>query len=40
VSWPRQYLPGRQQLETLARRARADAAQKQAEPRRAPQLRS
>jgi len=34
VSWPRQYLPARQQLETLARRARADAAQKQAELRR------
>jgi anthraniloyl-CoA monooxygenase len=37
VSWPRQYLPGRQQLEALARRARADAAQKQAELRRAGQ---
>ncbi|MHB8667214.1 MAG: bifunctional salicylyl-CoA 5-hydroxylase/oxidoreductase [Burkholderiales bacterium] len=35
VSWPRQYLPGKQQLEALARRARADAEQKQAELRRA-----
>lgn len=35
VSWPKQYLPGKQQLEALARRARADAAQKQAELRRA-----
>jgi anthraniloyl-CoA monooxygenase len=33
VSWPRQYLAGAQQLEALARRARADAAQKQAELR-------
>ena len=31
VSWPRQYLPGKQQLETLARRARMEALQKQAE---------
>ena len=35
VSWPKQYLPGRQQLEALARRARLDAEQKQAELRRA-----
>jgi anthraniloyl-CoA monooxygenase len=28
VSWPKQYLPGRQQLEALARRAQTDAAQK------------
>jgi anthraniloyl-CoA monooxygenase len=33
VSWPKQYLSGKQQLEALARRARADAAQKQAELR-------
>jgi anthraniloyl-CoA monooxygenase len=34
VSWPKQYLAGKQQLEALARRARADAEQKQAELRR------
>ena len=34
ASWPKQYLPGRQQLEVLARRARTEAAQKQAELRR------
>jgi len=33
VSWPKQYLPGRQQLEALARRARLEAQQKQAELR-------
>jgi anthraniloyl-CoA monooxygenase len=33
ASWPKQYLPGRQQLEALARRARADAAQKLADLR-------
>jgi len=37
VSWPKQYLPGRQQLEALARRARVEAEQKQAELRRAMQ---
>ena len=35
ASWPKQYLPGKQQLEALARRARLEAAQKQAELRRA-----
>ena len=30
VSWPKQYLPGKQQLEALARRARMEAEQKQA----------
>ncbi|MBE0613818.1 MAG: bifunctional salicylyl-CoA 5-hydroxylase/oxidoreductase [Burkholderiales bacterium] len=34
VSWPKQYLPAKQQLEALARRARVDAEQKQAELRR------
>jgi anthraniloyl-CoA monooxygenase len=33
VSWPQQYLPGKQQLEALARRAQAEAAQKLAELR-------
>ena len=33
VSWPKQYLPGKQQLEALARRARMEAQQKQAELR-------
>ena len=33
ASWPRQYLPGKQQLEALARRAQAEAAQKLAELR-------
>ena len=33
VSWPKQYLPAKQQLEALARRARMEAAQKQAELR-------
>lgn len=33
ASWPKQYLPGRQQLEALARRARLDADQKRAELR-------
>ncbi len=37
VSWPKQYIPARQQLETLARRARADAEQKQAQLRLAQQ---
>ena len=37
VSWPKQYLPGRQQLETLARRARLEAEQKQAQLRQANQ---
>lgn len=40
LSWPRQYLPARQQLEALARRARADAEQKRAEPRGAQEPRS
>lgn len=40
VSWPKQYLAGRQQLETLARRARLETEQKQAELRAAGQLRS
>ncbi len=35
VSWPKQYLAGKQQLEALARRARMEAEQKQAELRRA-----
>jgi anthraniloyl-CoA monooxygenase len=35
VSWPKQYLAGKQQLEALARRARTEAEQKQAELRRA-----
>ena len=35
VSWPKQYLAGKQQLEALARRARVEAEQKQAELRRA-----
>jgi len=35
VSWPKQYVPGRQQLEALARRARIEAEHKQAELRRA-----
>jgi anthraniloyl-CoA monooxygenase len=35
VSWPKQYLAGKQQLEAIARRARAEAEQKQAELRRA-----
>jgi len=33
VSWPKQYLPARQQLESLARRAQSDTAQKLAELR-------
>ena len=33
VSWPKQYLPAKQQLEALARRARIEAEQKQAELR-------
>lgn len=33
ASWPKPYLPGKQQLEALARRARLDAAQKQTELR-------
>jgi anthraniloyl-CoA monooxygenase len=33
VSWPKQYLPAKQQLEALARRARLEAEQKQAELR-------
>ena len=33
ASWPKPYLPGKQQLEALARRARQDAAQKQTELR-------
>jgi anthraniloyl-CoA monooxygenase len=33
ASWPKQYLPGKQQLEALARRAQTDAAQKLAELR-------
>jgi anthraniloyl-CoA monooxygenase len=33
VSWPKQYLAGKQQLEALARRARMEAEQKQAELR-------
>ena len=37
ASWPKPYLPGRQQLEALARRARLDAEEKQAELRRANQ---
>jgi len=34
VSWPRQYLPGKQQLEALARRARNTATAAGAGPRR------
>ena len=37
VSWPKQYLSGKQQLEALARRAQLEAKQKQAELRRASQ---
>jgi anthraniloyl-CoA monooxygenase len=33
ASWPKQYLPAKQQLEALARRAQAEAAQKLAELR-------
>jgi anthraniloyl-CoA monooxygenase len=33
ASWPKQYLPGKQQLEALARRAQTEAAQRQAELR-------
>jgi len=33
ASWPKQYLPAKQQLEALARRARIEAEQKQAELR-------
>jgi anthraniloyl-CoA monooxygenase len=33
VSWPKQYLSGKQQLEALARRAQAEAAQRLAEQR-------
>jgi anthraniloyl-CoA monooxygenase len=33
VSWPKQYLPARQQLESLARRAQTETAQKLAELR-------
>ena len=33
VSWPKQYLPGKEQLEALARRAQTEAAQKLAELR-------
>jgi hypothetical protein len=40
VSWPKQYLAGKQQLEALARRARMEAEQKQAELRAAkPEIR-
>ena len=35
VSWPKQYLPAKQQQEALARRARTEAEQKQAELRQA-----
>ncbi len=35
VSWPKQYIPGKQQLEALVRRAREQEAQKQAELRQA-----
>ncbi|TSA10670.1 MAG: bifunctional salicylyl-CoA 5-hydroxylase/oxidoreductase, partial [Betaproteobacteria bacterium] len=37
VSWPKQYLSGKQQLEALARRAQMEAKQKQADLRRASQ---
>ncbi|MEK7436086.1 MAG: bifunctional salicylyl-CoA 5-hydroxylase/oxidoreductase [Pseudomonadota bacterium] len=40
VSWPKQYLPAKQQLEALARRARVDAEQKQTELRRVSQHRA
>jgi anthraniloyl-CoA monooxygenase len=39
VSWPKQYLPGKEQLEALARREQTEAAQKAAELRAArPQI--
>ncbi len=39
ASWPKQYLPGKQQLEARARRARLDAERRQAELSRASQPR-